>query len=345
MNKKFTTATLIAPIVNVSTYNGPFDYESLWGSYEESVREEGHFICNDYDFTKVGECIVKEANKVFETEKPLSQYGVVSIKATKFGSPREYNFMTDWLDLDVEVNDTFWAKAKAAIFDEKNREAIVKYAGSHWISHDGFSSMMLNRIMTLSRDHWKHKHYGTHIATDKEVEVQLMADLDDALDHLEHGTGDDDFREFGAILILLWLIEYPSDFGHGNELSFYGSWVTDMMIESIQGCSSLSEFCTILAPDELDRAVRDILIDFDGFMKELESQYEKYLASGVGEASQARAKAWLKVVREDVKERKADQRSRVETYAPRWDKLREELNKLREEWDSKLEVGWPWAWK
>lgn len=345
MNKTFATSTRIAPIVDVSTYDGPFDYESLWGADEESVHEEGYFICDDYDFAKVGECIVKEANQVFEAEKPLSQYGVVSIKATEFGSPSEYNFMTDWLDLDVEVDDTFWAKAKAAIFDEKNREAIVKYAGSNWISYDGFSSMMLNRIMNLSRDHWKHTHHGTHMATDTEVEVSLMADLDDALDHLEHGTGDDDFREFGAILALLWLIEYPSDFRHDNESSFYGSWVTDKMMESIQGCSSLSEFCTVLTPDELDREVKDLLIDFDGFMNDLERQYEKYIASGVGEASQARAKAWLRVVREDVKKHKLTQRDRIEAYAPKWDKLREELNKLRAEWRLKLEIGWQWAWK
>lgn len=90
MNKTFFTSTRIAPIVNVSTYEGPFDYESLWRSDEYAEREEGRFVCNDYDHAKMGDRIVEEANRVFDAERPLSQYGVVSIRATRFGSPREF---------------------------------------------------------------------------------------------------------------------------------------------------------------------------------------------------------------------------------------------------------------
>ena len=174
------TSTRIAPIVDVSTYEGPFSYDSLWQSDEDSEREEGRFVCDDYDFSKMGDRIVEEANKVFEANKPLSQYGVVSIKATKFGSPREYNFMSDWLDLEVVVDDSFWQLAKEAIFKPENRAKIIGYAGNRWVSYDGFSSAMLNRVSYLSRDHWKHEHYGTHMATDAEVEAALVADLEDA---------------------------------------------------------------------------------------------------------------------------------------------------------------------
>lgn len=339
------TSTRIAPIVDVSTYEGPFSYDSLWDADEESDREEGRFVCDDYDSSKMGDRIVEEANKVFEAEKPLKKYGVVSIKATKFGSPREYNFMTDWLDLDVEVDDSFWQLAKEAIFDPKNRARIVEYAGDHWVSYDGFSSAMLNRICTLSRDHWRHTHYGTHMATDKEVEDALLADLEDAFEGLATETSEDEFREFGAILALLWLIEYPSDFQRCDESPIWGSWVTDAMIESLRGNSSLSDFCTILERDELKEKVGDSLIAFDVFVKELERSYEKYVKSGVGEASQARAKAWLETVRKDVKEFEDRQQRRVELYAPEWDKVRDELAELREEWDAKLEAGWPGAWK
>lgn len=344
MNMTLSTSTRIAPIVDVSTYDGPFGYESLWGADEESEREEGRFVCDDYDSEKMGERIVEEANWVFEAEKPLSRYGVVSIKATKFGSPREYNFMSDWLDLDVEVDGSFWQLAKEAILKPENREAIVEYAGNHWVSRDGFASLMLNRISGLSRDYWKGEHYGTHMATDKEVEDALLADLEDAFNALASETSEDEFREFGAILALLWLIEYPSDFDPSGD-SFYGSWVTDEMVESIQGNSSLSEFCTVLEYGELDDAVKDAMIDFDGFMRSTEESYEKYVKSGVGEASQARAKAWLEAVRKDVEERKETQRRRIEEYAPKWDRVLEELGELREEWDAKLEVGWPGAWK
>lgn len=339
------TSTRIAPIVDVSTYEGPFSYDSLWQSDEDSEREEGRFVCNDYDFSKMGDRIVEEANKVFEANKPLSQYGVVSIKATRFGSPREYNFMSDWLDLDVEVDDSFWQLAKKAIFDPKNRAKIVEYAGNHWVSYDGFSSAMLNRVSYLSRDHWKHEHYGTHMATDAEVEAALVADLEDAFSALSTETSEDEFREFGAILALLWLIEYPGDFERCDESPIWGSWVTDEMVESIRGNSSLSDFCTVLERDELKEKVGDSLIDFDGFMRETELSYEKYVKSGVGEDSQARAKAWLGVVRKDVDGWKEKQTNLVEWHAPKWDEIKQELAELKEEWDAKLEVGWPGAWK
>lgn len=341
----FSTSTRIAPIVDVSTYEGPFSYDSLWQSDEESEREEGRFVCDDYDFSKMGDRIVEEANKVFEANKPLQQYGVVSIKATKFGSPREYNFMSDWLDLSVEVDDSFWQLAKEAIFKPENRAKIVEYAGDHWVSYDGFSSAMLNRVCTLSRDHWRHTHYGTHMATDKEVEDALLADLEDAFEGLATETSEDEFCEFGAILALLWLIEYPSDFERCDESPVWGSWVTDEMVESICGNSSLSDFCTVLEWGELKEKVGDSLIAFDAFVRELEGSYEKYVKSGVGEASQARAKAWLETVRKDVKEFEDRQRGCVELYAPEWDKVRDKLAELREEWDARLEVGWPGAWR
>ena len=339
------TSTRIAPIVDVSTYEGPFSYDSLWQSDEDAEREEGRFVCDDYDSAKMHDRIVEEANKVFAAEKPLSQYGVVSIKATKFGSPREYNFMSDWLDLSVDVDDSFWQLAKAAIFKPENRAKIVEYAGSHWVSYDGFSSAMLNRICTLSRDAWRHRNYGTHMATDKEVEDALLADLEDAFAALSTETSDDEFREFGAILALLWLIEYPGDFERCDESPIWGSWVTDEMVESIRGNSSLSDFCTVLERSELTEKVGDSLIAFDVFMKDLERSYGKYVESGVGEDSQARAKAWLETVRKDVKEFEDRQRRCVEGYAPKWDAVRSELDELREEWDARLEAGWPGAWK
>lgn len=338
MNKTFVTNTHIAPIVDVSTYDGPFSYEYLWEGYESAEREEGRLVCDDYDSSKMEDRIVEEANMVFEAEKPLSQYGVVSIKATKFGSPREYNFMSDWLDLEVEVYESFFDKARTAIFDPENRKAIVEHCKDHWVSKDGFHSFMLNRVQNLSLNWWEHRHYGRHMATDEEVEEAVLADLQEVLTFLETETSEDEYRDFGAILALLWRFEYPGDFQHG-------SWVTDEMVENLQGNSSLSDFCTVLERDELAEKVGDSLIAFDTFIKELEQSYEKYVKSGVGEASQARAKAWLEIVRKDVKEFEDRQRRYVESYAPKWDSVRDALAELREEWDAKLEIGWPGAWK
>lgn len=279
MSKTFVTNTHIAPIVDVSTYEGPFSYESLWQLDEESERDEGRVVCWDYDSGKMGERIVEEANRVFEAEKPLAEHGVVEIKATKFGSPREYNFMSDWLDLEVEVDAQFFTLARQAILKKANRKAIVEYAGNHWVSYDGFSSAMLNHICTLSRDTWKHKQYGTHMATDDEVEKALVADLCEAFEHLENGTGDDEFREFGAILALLWLIEYPGDFDRRLSESWSGSWVADEMVEHLRGNSSISEFCTVLDKDEIRERFGAHMVDFDRRRREFKVDLGKYCSA------------------------------------------------------------------
>lgn len=279
MNKTFMTNTQIAPIVDVSTYEGPFSYESLWQPDEESEREEGRIVCWDYDSKKMGERIVEEANRVFERDKPLKDYGVVSIKATEFGSPREYNFMTDWLNLSVEVDGSFFEKARKAILDPENRKAIVEHCKAHWVSKDGFNSFMLNRVQDLSLNWWEHEHYGRHMSTDEEVEAAVMADLQEALALLENETSEDMYRDFGAVLALLWRFEYPEDFDRRQSTSWSGSWVTDEMEDHLRGNSSLSEFCTVLDKDEVKARFGAHMIDFDRRRREFKVDLGKYCSA------------------------------------------------------------------
>lgn len=276
MNKTFVTSTIIAPIVDVSTYEGPFSYEQLWQCEEKSKRDEGGVVCWDYDSEKLGERLVEETNKVFEAEKPLAGYGVAEIKATKFGSPREYNFMTDWLDLSVEVDETFFEKARKAILDPKNRKTIVEHCKDHWVSKDGFNSFMLNRVQSLSLNWWEHEHYGWHMSTDEEIEAAVMADLQEVLTLLENGTSYDECRDFGAVLALLWRFEYPGDFDRNCSESWSGSWVTDRMEENLRCNCSLSEFCTVLDKDEINERFGAHMVDFGARRKEFKADLVKY---------------------------------------------------------------------
>lgn len=276
MNKTFVTNTHIAPIVDVSTYDGPFSYEHLWQDDEAAEREEGRVVCWDYDSEKLGERLVEEANKVFEAEKPLAGYGVVEIKATKFGSPREYNFMSDWLDLSVKVDESFFEKARRAILDPENRKAIVEHCKDHWVSKDGFNSFMLNRVQGLSLNQWEHHHYGRHMSTDAEVEAAVMADLQEVLTLLENGTDEDEHRDFGAILALLWRFEYPCDFDGRLSESWSGSWVTDLMVENLHCNSSISEFCTVLDKNEIRERFGAHMVDFDARRKAFKAELDKY---------------------------------------------------------------------
>lgn len=278
MNKTFTTNTQIAPIVDVSTYEGPFSYESLWQPDEESELDEGRIVCWDYDSKKMGECIVEEANRVFSNEKPLVEYGVMEIKATRFGSPREYNFMTDWLDLHVTVDDSFFERARKAILDPENRKAIVKHCKDHWVSKDGFDSFMLNRVRDLSLNWWEHEHYGRRMSTDLDIEAAVMADLREALALLESETSEDMYRDFGAVLALLWRFEYPADFDKDLD-QLYGSWVTEEMVEHLRGNSSISEFCTVLDKDEVEARFGAHMIDFDRRRREFKADLGKYCSA------------------------------------------------------------------
>lgn len=278
MNKTFTTNTQIAPIVDVSTYEGPFSYESLWQPDEESEREEGRIVCWDYDSKKMGERIVEEANRVFERDKPLKDYGVVEIKAARFGSPCEYNFMTDWLDLHVTVDDSFFEKARKAILDPENRKAVVRHCKDHWVSKDGFHSFMLNRVRNLSLNWWEHEHYGRRMSTDLDIEAAVMADLREALALLESETSEDMYRDFGAVLALLWRFEYPADFDQDLD-QLYGSWVTEEMVEHLRGNSSISEFCTVLDKDEVKARFGAHMIDFDRRRREFKVDLGRYCSA------------------------------------------------------------------
>lgn len=336
MSKTFVTNTNIAPVCDVSTYEGPFSYESLWGSDEEAEREEGRLVCDDYKSSAMHERIVEEANRVFERDKPLKDYGVVSIKATKFGSPREYNFMTDWLDLSVEVDETFFAKAKKAILDPANRKAVVKYAGDNWVSRDGFASAMLNRISCLTRDAWKASRYGTRMATDEDVEEALVADLDEAFDALGNDTSEDVVREFGAVLALLWLIEYPSDFDPDGG-SVYGSWVTDEMVEHLRGNSSLSEFCTVMDLGEAKKKfpeAKALLDDIAAARAALAKQYRRYCESGVSEEAKAHQAKYVEERGKAFAAYENEVKSGIEWHWPNEGAIRSKLAELREEWEA-----------
>ena len=264
------TSTQIAPIANVSTYGGPFGYESLWRDCEAAEREAGRVVCRDYDLRKMGERLVEEANRVFEEEKPLAGYGVVEIRATEFISPREYNFMSDWLALSVKVDGTFFGRAGEAVLAPENRKAVVRHCRDRWVSRDGFVSFMLNRVRGLSLG------LRGRASTDEEIEEAVVADLREALALLESGTSPDETRDFGAVLALLWRFAYPGDFDSVRSESWSGSWVADRMEDGMRSRFSLSDFCTVLDEDEVVERFGGHMVDFGRRRREFKADLDRY---------------------------------------------------------------------
>ena len=326
----FVTNTHIAPIVDVAMYEGPFSYDSLWSGDEDAEETEGGVVCWDYELKKLGERIVKEVNSIFADEKPLAKYGVAEIKATEFKSPREYNFMTDWLNLHVYVDKQFFTLAKQAILKKENRSTIVEHCREFWVSKDGFGSLMLDRVQKLSLDRWKHKTYGLHMATDQEIENALTADLCDVFDKLENEQDEDMYRDFGAVLALLWRIEYPGDFDQKVSESWSGSWVTDRVVDNLRCNSSLSEFCTVLDKDDLKTRFGEHMFDSETWLREFDKDGEKYLACEFADSDRTK-KLWeeyRKLVLVAMGNVDREQRDIIRRYATS-DKQRDaEINEL-----------------
>lgn len=324
--KTFQTSTQIAPIISVGTYWGWFEYERLWGSQEESEREEGRFVCNDYSHKKLGEAIVETANEVFREEKPFEDVGVKSVKATKFSSPREYNFMDDWLDLEFEVEDDFFDRVEAKVFALENRKAVEEYIEEHWCSRDGFNSFM---PCTKSNGHWGEPGKRYEDPDVEELHMVFKA-LRGELDIPEC----DEWRWFGGVVALLYAIALKDKELMDDTDEFWGSF-TGCLLERFEGNHSLGDFCTILDLDEAEEkypGVKELLALPDKGRRELAESLRKYLESDVPEAAKKRAQEevdgrakWLAKFEDDV-------RDAVEWYHPNEDAVKSELAELRQKW-------------
>jgi len=310
------TSTDIVPLINVGTYWGPFEYERIWGNDIYNYKEdEGAIVCDDYDHAKFGEMLVEESNRIFEDEKPMSEYGVLSIKATKFWSPREYNFTDDRLYLDIEVTDDFLEKAVKIIMAPENKEKVSKYMEDNWKTRDGFISSM------PAESYW-------------ELE-QLFQDLGDGtIESYDYELG------WGSVVALLWLVTENSS----EDLTEGEGYLTELLEERVTGNHSLSEFCTILGRQEAISTYKEHTMNFGKFKAQLDRDIAKYCESGVPKDSCEKAERYKKRVLDLVNDYEERQDELIASFHPDYEQVTKYLDELREEWeetrDKKLEELW-----
>lgn len=321
--KTFQTSTQIAPIVSVGTYWGWFEYESLWSLQEEDAREEGRFVCDDYSHRKLGDAIVETANEVFEQEKPFADVGVRSIRATGFGSPREYNFCDDWLDLEFEVDDDFFDRAEARILAPENRGVVEKYIEENWCSRDGFTS-----FMPCTRDNGRWGEPGKRY---EDPDVDGLREVFKALKGELELPECDAWRWFGGVIAILHAVE-------GGEApqddDFYGT-LTGVLFERFVENHSLGDFCTVMDPDEAEAkypGVKALLALPAGEKKALEGTLAKYLASDVPPEAKKRAEEEVEARARALDKFAHDVREAVEWNHPREDAVNDRLAELAREW-------------
>lgn len=323
MTMKFQTNTEIAPIISVCTYWGPLDYDSMWNYEQRNLEEEGQLVCDDFDYAAYKDAIVAEANRVFEDTSLEEDLGIVSIKATSMFSPREYNFRGDSLNLEVEVNSCFFTEAKTVLLHPANRTIVDEYIKDHWRSRDGFISFM------------------------------PIQDSDDLYELLEQaigaGTFEDECREFGSILSLMWHLTESKDYG-----------LTDCICERLSDNHSLSEFCTVLDPEECLRLYPEAArfkASLDEMESRIEKQYQGYLCALVpgDDVAYRNAKnyrngvnaiigrTWSSVqncIRWNHTDRGSD-----EAKALARERVKAGIEELREKWDLDCERGWRELWR
>ena len=309
----FETTTQIAPIIDVGTYDSLLSYDSIFDEQVELEHKEGKFVCEDFDFEKYKQTIVKEANKIFSDCDLLSNYGVKSIVATNMGSPQYYNYITDWLELKVEVEDDFLDRAEAVLFAPQNEQKIDEFMETNWATRDGFlSSMPAERIWQLP-----------------EVFKMLRED----------NCGLDDMRAFGSILMLLVVVDNQQiDIGFDEPVPIR-SYLTDRLVQSMQDVCNIKDYCTVLNVEEVRAKYGDLLfIDaLDAAKTRLETDLEKYKLSGASDET-------IKLVEAEVSgriDKIDDYRNQIYNIIEwNWtgadvasEKIAKELKDLKEKWE------------
>ena len=270
----YYTSTNIAPLVSLGTYEGWLT--SMLDSQRQMERESGMIVCDDTDFSTIGEALVISANEMFKEVELFKDLGVRSIKATKFCMPRYYNYKREWLELKFKVEDCFFVKAEEIIFDPKNRETVKSYIENCWCSRDGFISSMPCRI---SNGKWGQPGERYEDANPEELH-----------DIFRYFRGEITLSEtseylwFGGIIALLNEINLTED---------YSVNLTCKLQDIFETKYSVRDFCTVLdigTAEILYPKVEELIELVDNAEKDIKEDLEKYLEYDVPEDSKERTK-------------------------------------------------------
>ena len=138
--------------INVSFYETIADPRHFFEQdYEEmpEYEEESDFDFDSY-YNKFIPFVQEWANEVSER---LYGYGVNSIKVTSVGYPKEYNYGTDWMNVEVEFCDEWRQKMLSNIGKIVNDDKCKKYAEANYRSVSGYIFLGpedLNVYLTLA---------------------------------------------------------------------------------------------------------------------------------------------------------------------------------------------------
>lgn len=276
------TTTEIWPVCRVGSYDGDVldpEYVMNVEGEQESMDEEGtgdRIVPWEFDCDAWDKAVIEAAQKAFDENMPLEQHGVKSVKVMKYWHPREYNFVTDCLYVDVEVDDVndFVRNAKSVLEKEEHKKLLSKYIDRHWHSRDGFLSSM------------------------SETYDEFFDDMDTFL------SDDDEDTEFhcldvelflGEVLTLLSLVD--GELGYYDERcdEYFPDTITECIHEHLSEHHTASEFFLTYNKEELwaRYGLQEMYNTFDSVRNQIDNDVHEYLKSFESDSDQTKkAKEW-----------------------------------------------------
>ena len=165
---KIELTTDVCRLFRPDTYGSELCYE-VEEEYWDDVKQLAKDLAEDY---------LREAMQ--ETELFDGYHARVTV--TKFGSPKWYNYQTDWIEFDLELINNIRAHVIEKYFDDDN---FFKYIEEEFGSYSGFASWMpIERkefFKQLSEPENTNYHFERAIAMvlHYEIMISLGKDMDE----------------------------------------------------------------------------------------------------------------------------------------------------------------------
>ena len=274
-----STRTQVWPICHVGSYDGDvLDPDYVLGVEDEQWNydndpnpgEEGTRIVSwEFDTDAWDKAVVEAAQWAFDNNEPLKDRGVKRVVVKKYWHPREYNFVTDDLYVDVEVDDVneFVRNAKDVVLAEENRAKVEKYVLANWHSRDGFFSHMSETYDELADD------FDTFLSEDDEDTHFHCWDVELFL---------------GEVLTLLSLIDGELDPIDPDCGGIEETGITEDIRERLSGNHCASEFYLVYNVYEEAKKHGLKLPDFEAEKKRIQRDVDEYCNSFGEDSEQAK---------------------------------------------------------
>ena len=155
---KFETSTAIIPMLYVGMYDSCLSPNSVFSyEFEDEENKDRDFDeeWDRFDYTSYKTAVGKKAAAI--AERIANEYlnGKNGIKAVTSNedilSPKDYNFETDVLSIDVEMEEDFMEVLQSNFkkWEEENG-AVAKWVKDHYTSYDGFWSAIPNSLAEIA---------------------------------------------------------------------------------------------------------------------------------------------------------------------------------------------------